>query len=139
MSGASNVTSKPLPHITPKTQPYWDALKAHRIDIQRCDDCQNWVFFPRLHCPKCFSRNLTWTTVSGEGELLTFTFSRLPTLPELADEVPQKLAVVRLDEGVHLNTTLVRLAEAEIKVGMRVKPVFDDIAPDVTLLRYTAA
>ena len=134
-----NVTDKPLPRITPKTKPFWDALKAHRIDIQRCDDCRNWVFFPRLHCPKCFSHNLTWTTVSGEGELLTFTLSRLPTLPELADEVPQKLAVVRLDEGVHLNTTLVRLAEDEIKVGMRVRPVFDDIAPDVTLLRYTAA
>jgi uncharacterized OB-fold protein len=60
-------------------------------------------------------------------------------LPELADEVPQKLAVVRLDEGPHLNTTLVGLAEGEIKVGMRVKPVFDDIAPgEVTLLRYTA-
>ncbi|HEY2708747.1 MAG TPA: Zn-ribbon domain-containing OB-fold protein [Caulobacteraceae bacterium] len=139
MSDTSNIPAKPLPHITPKTQPYWDALKAHRIDIQRCDDCQGWVFFPRLHCPQCFSRNLTWTTVSGEGELLTFTLSRLPTLPELADEVPQKLAVVRLDEGVNLNTTLVRMAEDEIRIGMRVKPVFDDIAPDVTLLRYTAA
>ena len=81
-----------------------------------------------------------WTTVSGEGELHTFTISRLPTLPELADEVPQKLAVVQLDEGVHINTTLVGLAEDQIRVGMRVKPVFDDIVPgEVTLLRYTAA
>ena len=139
MSGPTNQTNKPLPHITPKTQPFWDALKAHRIDIQRCDNCHAWVFFPRLHCPKCFSHALTWTTVPGDGELLTYTLSRLPTLPELADEVPQMLAVVKLDEGVHLNTTLVRLAEDEIKVGMRVKPVFDDIAPEVTLLRYTAA
>ncbi len=136
---STNVTDKPLPRVTPKTRPFWDALKAHRIDIQRCEDCHAWVFFPRLHCPKCFSKNLTWTTVSGDGELLTYTLSRVPTLPELADEVPQMLAVVKLDEGVHVNTTLVRLAENQIRVGMRVKPVFDDIAPDVTLLRYTAA
>lgn len=78
--------------------------------------------------------------MSGEGELHTFTLSRVPTLPELADEVPQMLAVVQLDEGPHLNTTLVGLAEDQIKVGMRVRPVFDDIVPgETTLLRYTAA
>ncbi|HEY1425162.1 MAG TPA: OB-fold domain-containing protein [Caulobacteraceae bacterium] len=134
------MTDKPLPHPTPKTQPFWDALKQHRVDIQQCDDCAKWVFFPRLHCPRCFSRRLSWKTVSGEGELHTFTLSRLPTLPELADELPQKLAVVQLDEGPHINTTLVGLAENEIKVGMRMKPVFDDVVPgEVTLLRYTAA
>ena len=134
------MTDKPLPHPTPKTQGFWDALREHRVDIQQCDDCQKWVFFPRLHCPHCFSRNLTWKTVSGEGELHTFTISRLPTLPELADELPQKLAVVELDEGPHINTTLVGVAEDQIKVGMRVKPVFDEIVPgEVTLLRYTAA
>jgi hypothetical protein len=134
------MTDKPLPHPTSKTQPFWDALREHRIDIQQCDDCRRWVFFPRLHCPHCFSRSLTWRTVSGAGELHTFTLARLPTLPELADEAPQKLAVVQLDEGPHLNTTLVGVAEDQIKVGMRVKPVFDDIVPgEVTLLRYTAA
>ena len=134
------MTDKPLPNITPKTRPFWDALKAHRIDIQQCDACGHWIFFPRLHCPRCFSQNLSWKTVSGEGELLTYTLSRVPTLPELADETPQKLAVVQLDEGPHLNTTLVGLGEGEIKIGMRVKPVFDDVVPgEVTLLRYTAA
>ena len=133
------MTDKPLPQPTPRTQPFWDALKAHRIDIQQCDDCQHWIFFPRLHCPRCFSHSLTWRTVSGEGELLTYTLSRVPTLPELADEMPQKLAVIRLDEGPHLNTTLVGLTEDQIKVGMRVRPVFDDIVPgETTLLRYTA-
>ena len=137
---ADTMTDKPLPHATPKTQPFWDALKAHRIDIQRCDDCGKWVFFPRGHCPHCFSRSLSWKTISGAGELHTFTISHLPTLPELADELPQKLAVVQLDEGPHLNTTLVGLAEDEIRVGMRVKPVFDDVAPgEATLLRYTRA
>ena len=130
---------RPLPNVTAKTRPYWDALKAHRIDIQQCDDCGQWVFFPRTRCTRCFSAALTWKTVSGEGELLTYTLSRIPTLPELADELPQKLAVVRLDEGPHLNTTLVGLDEDQIRVGMRMTPVFDDVVPgEVTLLRYTA-
>ncbi|HEY1750869.1 MAG TPA: Zn-ribbon domain-containing OB-fold protein [Caulobacteraceae bacterium] len=133
------MTDKPLPRPTPKTQPFWDALREHRIDIQQCDACHRWVFFPRPHCPHCFSQSLAWKTVSGEGELLTYTLSRLPTLPQFADELPQKLAVVRLDEGVHMNTTLVGLAEDQIEVGMRVKPVFDDVTQDMTLLRFTRA
>ncbi|HVN01495.1 MAG TPA: OB-fold domain-containing protein [Caulobacteraceae bacterium] len=134
------MSDKPVPFATPRSEPFWEALKAHRVDIQQCADCHSWVFFPRLHCPHCFSHRLEWKTVSGEGELLTYTLSRVPTLPELADEVPQKLAVIRLDEGPHLNTTLVGLGEDEIKVGMRVKPVFDDVEPgEATLLRYTKA
>jgi uncharacterized OB-fold protein len=133
------MTDKPLPRPTPKSRPFWDALQAHRVDIQRCEACERWVFFPRVFCPHCFSPRLAWTTVSGEGELLTYTISRVPTLPEFADDVPQMLAVVRLDEGVHLNTTLVGLAEDAIRIGMRVTPVFDDVTPEVTLLRYTGA
>lgn len=132
------MTDKPLPRPTARSQPFWDALKAHRIDIQQCADCGRWVFFPRLHCPHCFSSALSWKTVSGEGELHTCTLSRVPTLPELADEVPQMLAVVRLKEGPHINTTLVGLTEAQIEIGMQVTPVFDDIVPgETTLLRYT--
>jgi uncharacterized OB-fold protein len=134
------MTDKPMPVPTSRSKPYWDALKAHRIDIQQCGDCQHWIFYPRLHCTRCFSANVSWKTVSGRGELLTYTIARIPTLPELADEMPQRLAVVRLDEGPHVNTTLVDLAEDEIRVGMRVSPVFDDVVPgEVTLLRYTAA
>ena len=47
--------------------------------------------------------------------------------------------MIQLDEGPHLNTTLVGLEESEIRIGMRVRPVFDDIVPgETTLLRYTA-
>jgi uncharacterized OB-fold protein len=49
------------------------------------------------------------------------------------------MAVVQFDEGPHINTTLVDMAEGAIRIGMRVKPVFDDMEPgEVTLLRYTA-
>lgn len=134
------MSDKPLPRPTEKSKPFWDALKAHRVDIQRCDACGHWIFFPRLHCPSCFSDQLSWKTISGRGELLTYTVTRIPTMAALADEMPQKLAVVRLDEGPHLNTTLVGLAENELRVGLRVRPVFDDVVPgETTLLRYTGS
>lgn len=128
--------NKPLPHPTPISAPYWDGLKAHEVRLQQCEEHGHWLFFPRTHCPTCGSRKLAWRTVSGAGTLYTFTVGRVPTLPEFTDEMPQLLAVVELDEGVHINTTLVGVGPAALKVGMRVRPVFDDRPGEVTLLRY---
>ena len=99
--------NKPLPHPTETSAPFWEGLKAHQVRIQQCEDCSHWIFFPRAHCPACASRRLAWRDVSGEGTLYTYTVARVPTLPEFTDEMPQLLAVVQLDEGPHINTTLV--------------------------------
>ncbi|MGE0542538.1 MAG: Zn-ribbon domain-containing OB-fold protein [Dehalococcoidia bacterium] len=132
--------SKPLPAPTPTSQPFWDALRAHEVRIQQCTSCDAFIFYPRSNCPSCLSADLTWQKVAGTGTIYTFTIARRPTAPPFADEVPQKIAVVKLDEGPHLTTTLVNVEPEEIRIGMRVQPVFDDIAGiDVTLLRYQPA
>jgi uncharacterized OB-fold protein/acyl dehydratase len=132
------MSNKPLPVATEISAPFWDALKKHQVQIQQCDDCGHWVFYPRAHCSSCFSPRLTWKQISGKGTLLTYTLTRIPTLPEFTDEMPQKLAVVQFEEGPHINTTLLGLEPDEIRIGMRVKPVFDDVADsDATLLRFT--
>ena len=128
--------NKPLPQPTTISAPFWDGLKAHEVRIQQCDQ-GHWLFFPRTHCPTCGSRQLDWKTVSGEGELYTYTVARVPTLPEFSDEMPQLLAVVKLDEGVHINTTMVGAKPEDLQVGQRVRPVFDERPGSATLLRFT--
>ncbi|WEN42723.1 putative enoyl-CoA hydratase 1 [Thauera sp. GDN1] len=133
-------TNKPLPTPTAISAPYWNGLKEGRLTIPQCNSCGHWIFFPRRHCDKCWSQDLEWKQVEGAGTLYTYTLTRIPTLPDFADEMPQKMAVVELDEGVRINTTLIGLDESEIEVGMRVKPVFDKVKSDGTaLLRFTAA
>jgi len=128
--------NKPLPQPTPISAPYWDGLKAHEVRLQQCAH-GHWLFFPRTHCPTCGTRQLTWQTVSGEGTLYSFTVARVPTLPEFTDEMPQLLAVVALDQGVHINTTLVGVEPGDIRIGQRLRPVFDERPGSATLLRYT--
>lgn len=131
-------TNKPMPVPTEISAPFWAGLKEQRLTIPQCQACGHWIFYPRRHCDRCYSHDLKWQDVSGSGTLYSFTVARIPTLPDFADEAPQKLAVVELDEGVRINTTLVGLAEDEIKVGMRLKPVFDTVdAEGRTLLRFT--
>ena len=132
------MSNKPVPVATEISAPFWNALRERKVQIQQCDDCGHWVFYPRAHCNACFSPRLSWKPISGKGTLLTYTLTRIPTMPEFTDEMPQKLAVVQFDEGPHVNTTLLGLEPEDIKIGMRLKPVFSDI-PDSesTLLRFT--
>ena len=130
---------KPVPVPTPTSAPFWDGVRDGVVKLQKCNDCGVWVFYPRSRCSSCLSDALDWHTVSGNGTLYTFTIARQPTSPHFASEVPQRIAVVELDEGVRLTTTLVNIADADIKIGMRVKPYFDAVSEDSTLLRYQPA
>jgi uncharacterized OB-fold protein len=127
---------KPLPTPTPTSAPFWDGLREGVIKLQKCNECGIWVFYPRSRCSGCLSDSLEWREVSGNATLYTYTIARQPTSPHFATEVPQHLAVVELDEGVRLTTTLVNVREGDIQIGMRLKPYFEPVTDDVTLLRY---
>ena len=130
--------NKPMPVPTEISAPFWEGLKAERLLIQQCERCSHWVFYPRRHCPACFTHALAWREVSGGATLYSFTVTRIATLPDFADEMPQILAVVELDQGVRINTNLVGLDEAEVKVGMRLQPVYAEVdAKGNRLLRFT--
>lgn len=128
--------TKPVPTPTPTSAPFWEGLNEGIVRLQRCNACGGWIFYPRSRCSHCLSDDIEWHEVSGTGTLHTFTIARQPTAPHFADEVPQILAVVELDEGVRLTATLVGVQEGAIRIGMPVKPYFDRVADDVTLLRF---
>ncbi|WP_244928600.1 OB-fold domain-containing protein [Nocardioides sp. W7] len=128
---------RPLPEPTPVSQPFWDALREHRIRIQWSPSGQQWVFYPRLLAPGTLADDLEWKEISGRGTLYTFTVAHRPTAPPWADAVPQLLAVVEWDEGPRVSTELVGVDPADVRVGMRVAPVFhDDPDSGTTLLHY---
>ena len=131
---------KPVPVPTPATRPFWNALAEGKLRLQQCGACATLFHYPRTCCPECLSPDLSWREVSGGGTLYTYTITRRPTHPLFADEVPQRLAVVELDEGPRLTTTLVNVRDADIRIGMRLAPVFEP-QPDgrTTLLRYQPA
>ena len=130
--------NKPMPVATQISAPFWEGLKARRLLIQQCNACAHWNFYPRRHCPVCLEHDLAWREVDGAATLYSYTVTRIATLPDFMDEMPQKLAVVELAEGVRINTNLVGLEENEIKIGMALQPVFAEVdAKGNRLLRFT--
>ncbi|MGV0743329.1 Zn-ribbon domain-containing OB-fold protein [Mycolicibacterium sp. XJ870] len=132
--------ARPMPVKTPTSAPFWDALSEHRIVIQYSPSTDAWVFYPRVLAPRTLAADLQWREISGMGTLYTFTVARRPVGPHFADAVPQMLAVVEWDEGPRFSTEMVDVAAEDLRIGMRVRPVFHDY-PDsaVTMLRYTPA
>lgn len=128
--------TKPMPQPTRTSLPFWQALRQHRLEMQRCQRCERWVWYPRPHCPDCGSRQLQWQPLSGNATLYSVCISPRPTAPEFADETPQVLALVTLAEGPRLTTTLV--GDAHWQVGMPLRPSFDDRG-EWTLLRFQPA
>ena len=130
--------SVPLPEATPVSTPFWQALTEHRILVQFSPSLDRYVFYPRTLAPGTLADDLEWREIDGSGTVYTFTVARRPTGPPWADAVPQILAVVEWDVGPRFSTELVEVDPAEVRIGMRVSPVFCDVA-EVTLLKYRPA
>ncbi len=131
---------KPFPRPTPQTQPFWDALNQGFVKIQKCNNCNNWIFYPRSHCNHCLSPDLTWKKINGTGIIYTYSAPEIvPTATFFADELPQKLVVVELDEGPKIPSSMVNVNIEDIRIGMRVKPFLDKVSDDITLLRFEPA
>ena len=132
--------AKPMPIPTPTTKPFWDALAEHRIRIQYSPSTDRYVFYPRVLAPGTLADDLQWREISGAGSLYTYTVAHRPVAPHFAGDVPQILAVVQWDDAPRFSTEIVNADPADIRVGMRVRPVFFDYPDDgVTMLRYEPA
>ena len=132
--------SRPMPIPTPTARPFWDGLAEHRIRIQYSPSSNRYVFYPRVLAPGTLADDLEWREISGAASLYTYTVAYRPVAPHFAADVPQILAVVQWDEGPRFSTEIVNANPADIRVGMRLRPVFFDYPEDgVTMLRYEPA
>lgn len=128
---------KPLPLPDEDTWPYWQACREHRLMMQRCDDCGTVRFRPNLVCPRCLSEAATWVELSGRGTVWSFIVVHQPMVPGFGpDDVPYAVACVELAEGPRITTNIVDCPLDQIRIGMPVTVVWDDVTPEVTLPKF---
>lgn len=123
---------KPLPVIDHDSAPYWEAARAGRLDIPLCGDCGKHHFYPRAICPYCHSANLRFETVSGRGEIHTFTIARRPAGPAFADDVPYVVALIQLEEGPRMMSRVQTGDPGGVRIGARVEVVFVKATDEIT-------
>ncbi len=118
---------------------FFDHLREHELVFQRCTGCSRAVFPLRTVCPHCFSEALDLERSAGQGIVHSFTTQHRASHPFFAADVPYTLVLVDLDEGVRVFANLVDCAPEDARIGMPVEAVFDDVEPELTLLRFRTA
>lgn len=126
---------KPLPYIHSETKVYWEGAKKHELLIRKCNSCGAYHFYPRDFCPKCFSSHVDWVRTNGRGIIYSFTICHRPA-GGFENDAPYNIALIELDEGVRMMSTVVDCPNADLRIGMPVEVVFDDVTPEVTLPKF---
>jgi uncharacterized protein len=87
-----------------------------------CDACGSTIFPPRDVCPACAQEKQSWTSLSGRGEVYSYTtmFSAPAAFEAYA---PYTMALVKLAEGPMITAQLTDVDATEVFVGMPVEMV----------------
>lgn len=83
------------------------------LRYQRCDDCARAVFYPRVLCPFCGSEQLRWHNSAGRGAVYANTWVAGRT-------GGHSVALVDLDEGFRMMSSVTAAAPEAVRTGMRV-------------------
>lgn len=127
---------KPLPYIDDISRPYWAAARRHELVLQRCQECGHYRYPAGITCPHCLAERLEWVKASGRGTVYTWTVFHRAYHPAFASDVPYAVVAIELDEGPRLVSNLVNCNIEDIKVGMPVEVVFDDVTEEVSLPKF---
>ena len=128
----------PAPSVTQANASFWAATAEGRFQLQRCNECDTVLWFPRRHCPSCWTENVSTFDASGKGVVYSFTIIRKGA-KAYKDSGPFVVAYVELAEGPRVMTNIVECDVEAVKVGMPVEVVFHDTGQGNALYRFRPA
>ena len=124
---------------------YEQYLNEEKIMGSKCKECGARFVPPRSICVKCYSSDMEWVEVEGEGRLAAFTCITVAPPFMIAQgynrDNPYCSGVVELEEGGRVDARIegVGLSKPEdIKVGMPMKAKFLHRGEGENLVTYLA-
>ena len=129
--------NKPLPEIRPETKPYWDACKKHELLIPKSKETGELFFYPRAMSPgDDMSEDIEWVKSKGKGKVWTFSIHHMGPSKAYKGDPPHVVALVEMDEGVKMMSNIVDCDPHDVRIGMEVEVVFDDVTDEITLPKF---
>ncbi|MBM4226916.1 MAG: Zn-ribbon domain-containing OB-fold protein [Gammaproteobacteria bacterium] len=99
--------------------PYWEAARAGRLLLRRCNACSELHYYPRPLCPFCLSADGEWVEASGEGVIYSWSVERRAN-------PPYAIAFVTLREGPTLMSNIVDCDLDGLAIGQPVRLKFEE-------------
>jgi uncharacterized OB-fold protein len=123
----------PTPAANRETLPWWEAAREHRLLAQRCTSCHRLRHPPGPVCPDCGGLGDEWMPLSGRGHIYTYTVVHQAFVPA---ELPYLVIAVDLVEGLRMVSNLVDVDPGEVRIGLPVRVVWEDMGTELSLPRF---
>ena len=118
---------RPKPIVTPLGEPFWAACNERRLAVQRCRGCTRLRHYPQERCPACHGAEYDWATLSGRGEIYSYTVSHRAFHPAWQDRAPYVIATIELEEGVRMVSEILDAEPDSIRIGLPVEVCFEPL------------
>ncbi|MWA02420.1 3-ketoacyl-CoA thiolase [Actinomadura sp. LD22] len=120
-------SGRTLPEVTDQDAFFWRSGADGRLRFQECASCATLIHPPQPVCRHCRGTTMTERAVSGFATLIGFTVShrfRVPGLP-----APYVVAQVAIEEDprVRLTTNAIGCDPGDLRLGMRMEVVFENV------------
>lgn len=128
-AAATAAWNKPRPSIDHDSREFWDGLARHQLLLWTCSTCGA-RYWPKTYCIKHdnepWAANMSWQPSSGRGTLFAYNVHHWAFHPGFKDDVPYTYALIELDEGPLLSSTMVGRKPGPQDVGSAVRVVYAD-------------
>ena len=131
--------NKPFPYIDEDSAPFYEGAKQHKFMMFRCKKCGAW-YWPKTYCRnhdnESMFGNMEWAEASGKGKIFTFGIVHEVFHPGFKDDVPYVFAMAEMDEGPMFGSRVVGCEPYDVKIGMPVEVVYEDVPEEGFTLPY---
>ena len=128
-----------LPLIENENEPFWTAIDEKRLLVGRCGACGQSHYYPRPHCPHCWSDDVEWVDAVGRATLYTWSVVYTNDLPPWPSRVPYIAAVVELEEGPRMMTHIIGAEGSDLAIGMALELDFVDLDDELSIAVFRPA
>ena len=127
---------QPLPTLFDWNRPFFEAGLTGKLMLQKCDQCGDLIYYPRICCPKCLSNQYHWEGLSGRGTVYSFAVVWRPQHPAFESQIPITLATIELAEGPQMVSTVIGCPPERVEIGMKVQVNFEKVAEGIALPKF---
>ena len=127
--------AKPLPEITDDTRSFWEGCKRHELLLQKCTNCGH-MRFASPTCPECWSMEHEWVRSGGRGTVYSWVVIHQRYSRAFEDDLPYNVAIVELEEGPRLLSSLVGIENEAIRPGLPVEVTWEDVDGEFSLPKF---
>jgi uncharacterized OB-fold protein len=108
---------------------FWLSVDKRAMEMPYCTACRTWFYYPRPFCPSCWSTDVEFRPVSGNGTVWTYSVVRFAHgIPSPWHErIPYVVALVTLDEGVRMMSNIIECDVDTIRSGLPVRLTYTEI------------